>query len=81
MIKVLSFLSNENCFTGHSTGPCGPRFEHRCSKDSYYSVISNKNFSQKIGLAQGLMTSFKITLNLPHLWCTHKKRNSKPVIF
>jgi len=28
MIKVLSFLSNENCFTGHSRGPCGPRFEH-----------------------------------------------------
>jgi len=21
MIKVLSFLSNENCFTGHSRGP------------------------------------------------------------
>jgi len=34
MIKVLSFLSNENCFAGHSRGPCGshearwPRFEH-----------------------------------------------------
>ena len=37
MIKVLSFLSNENCFAGHSRGPCGshvargPRFEHHCS--------------------------------------------------
>ena len=30
MIKVLSFLSNENCFAGHSRGPCGPRFEHHC---------------------------------------------------
>jgi len=28
MIKVLSFLSDENCFAGHSRGPCGPRFEH-----------------------------------------------------
>jgi len=28
MIQVLSFLSNENCFAGHSRGPCGPRFEH-----------------------------------------------------
>jgi len=31
MIKVLSFLSNENCFAGYSRGPCGPRFEHHCS--------------------------------------------------
>jgi len=36
MIKVLSFLSNENCFAGHLRGPCGPheargpRFEHLC---------------------------------------------------
>jgi len=34
MIEVLSFLSNENCFAGHSRGPYGPhvarrpRFEH-----------------------------------------------------
>jgi len=34
MIKVLSFLSNENCFAGYSRGPCGthvarwPRFEN-----------------------------------------------------
>jgi len=34
MIKVSSFLSNENCFAGHSRGLCkphvarGPRFEH-----------------------------------------------------
>jgi len=32
MIKVLSFLSNENCFAGHFRGPCGPRFEHHCHK-------------------------------------------------
>ena len=38
MIKVLSFLSNENCFAGHSRGPCephvarGPRFENHCFK-------------------------------------------------
>jgi len=25
MIEVLSFLSNENCFAGHSRGLCGPR--------------------------------------------------------
>jgi len=30
MIKVLGFLYNENCFAGHSIGPCGPRFEHHC---------------------------------------------------
>jgi len=36
MIKVLSFLSNENCFAGHSRGRCGShvahgsRFEHHC---------------------------------------------------
>ena len=38
MIKVLSFLSNENCFVGHSRGSCGPhvirvpRFEHHWFK-------------------------------------------------
>jgi len=38
MIKVLSFLSNENCFAGHSGGPCGPHvarwppFKHHCCK-------------------------------------------------
>ena len=38
MIKVLSFLSNENCFVGHSRGRCGPhvargpRFEHHWYK-------------------------------------------------
>jgi len=38
MIKVLSFLSNENCFVSHSRGPCGlhlacgPLFEHHWSK-------------------------------------------------
>jgi len=38
MIKVLSFLSNENGFAGHSRGPCGqhvtrgPRFEHHWLK-------------------------------------------------
>jgi len=37
VVKVLSFLSNENCFAGHSRGPCGPHvargpgFEHHCS--------------------------------------------------
>jgi len=31
MIEVPSFLSNENCFAGHSRGPCGPRFEHHCA--------------------------------------------------
>jgi len=30
MTKVLSLLSNENCFAGHSRGPRGPRFEHHC---------------------------------------------------
>ena len=25
---MLCFLSIENCFAGHSRGPCGPRFEH-----------------------------------------------------
>jgi len=39
MIKVVSFLSNENCFVGHSRGPCGPhvargsRFEHHWRND------------------------------------------------
>jgi len=29
---VLSFLSNENCFAGHSREPCRPQFEHHCHK-------------------------------------------------
>jgi len=38
MIKVLSFLSNENCFAGHFRGPCGPRFEHHCFTVYTYTV-------------------------------------------
>jgi len=40
MIKVLSFLSNEKYFAGHSRGPCGPRFEHHWSK-VVYSAMHN----------------------------------------
>jgi len=44
MIKVLSFLTNENCLAGHSRGPCGqhvargPRFEHHWSMYSVYYI-------------------------------------------
>jgi len=47
MIKVLSFLSNENCFVSHSRGPCGPhgarrpRFEHHWHR--WISSIINNN--------------------------------------
>ena len=40
MIKVLSFLSNEICFAGHSRGPCGPRFEHHCTKVMVHCICT-----------------------------------------
>jgi len=39
MMKVLSFLSNENCFAGHSRGSCGPLFEHHWSKASLHEQV------------------------------------------
>jgi len=39
MIKVLSFLSNENWFVGHSRGPCGPRFEHHCCSGTFRKCL------------------------------------------
>jgi len=39
MIKVSCFLCNENCFAGHSRGPCGPRFEHNCCRRARYEAI------------------------------------------
>ena len=64
MIKVLSFLSNENCFAGRFRGPCGPRFEHHCVKESEildrpHSGVGN---FWKVGVGVGYFTSDSATL-------------------
>jgi len=44
-----------------------PQFENHCSKDSYYSLVSNKNSSQKMALSvgvQGPMTSSECKQNM-----------------
>ena len=47
---MLSFLSNENCFAGHSSGPCGPRFfEHHWSTVSSQADIFAHSFSHAAG--------------------------------
>ena len=49
MIKVLSFLSKENCFAGHSRGLCGSRFEHhwfRCRWEANFALLRQQPYIQ-----------------------------------
>jgi len=52
MIEVLSFLSNENCFAGHSRGPCGPLAGHGLSTTvlGHYLLITKRRKTMRLHL-------------------------------
>jgi len=63
----------------HNFSTINPRKWINTSKDSDYSLVSNKNLSEILpsnGWAQGQATWAKMAKNLPHLW-RHPQNNPK----
>jgi len=71
-------------FLGHNFWTRNTKKPIKGSKDSYHSLVSSKNLSQKLALvvgAHGPMTSAKNALTYPTYDVNHKKTKSKTFQF